>query len=69
MMTASPTTAPCPTCHGRGYHSQPADAHGPADWRECAECDGEGQVPDWSAEEVRAAERDAAASYPTPHAA
>ena len=64
MSTETAIDLPCPTCHGRGYHSQPADAHGPADERECAECDGEGQVPDWSAEGVRAAEADAHTATP-----
>jgi hypothetical protein len=33
---------PCPTCHGRGYQSQPPDADGPADERECPACGGDG---------------------------
>jgi DnaJ-class molecular chaperone len=37
-----PTTDPCPTCQGRGYQSQPPDADGPADERECPACGGDG---------------------------
>lgn len=47
------TYVPCPGCFGRGWHLIP-DGEPPL---RCSRCAGEGTVPDWVADDIRAEAR------------